>query len=114
MAMRPKKSSCHCLLVPYQNQILSRPGCGKGVGLSSLYSQGFSPRTGTVAVGIDSGGNYVLACRQIAVVVSALSKTSYVLAIDGQDKEEIVPKIWHPVNEQTTGIRRCSGRTWLV
>src|SRR5437667_12794495 len=102
MAMRAKKSSGHYLPVPYQNQILSRPGCGKGVGLPSLYSQGFSPRTGTGAVGIDSGGKAVLACRQIAVVVSALRKASYVLAIDGQDKAEIGPKIWHPVNEQMT------------
>jgi hypothetical protein len=44
----------------------------------------------------------VLACRQVAVVVSALTKASYVLAIDGQDKEEIGPKIWHPVNQQMT------------
>src|SRR5436190_23889800 len=102
MAMRAKKSSWHYLVVPYQSQILSRPGCGIGVGLPSLYSQGFSPRTGTGTVGINSSGNYVLTCRQIAVVISALSKTSYVLAIDGQDKEEIGPKIWHPVNEQMT------------
>ena len=67
-----------------------------------MYSQGFSPRTGTGAVGIDSGGNYMLTCRQVAVVVSAFTKASYVLAIDGQDKEEIGPKIWHPVNEQMT------------
>src|SRR5437588_8866718 len=90
------------LLVPYQNQILSRPGCGVGVGLPSFYSQGFSPRTGTGTVGIRSGGNDVLACRQITVVVSALCKASYVLAIDGQDKAEIGPKIWHPVNQQMT------------
>src|SRR5947208_13510137 len=100
MTMRAKKSSWHYLVVPYQSQILSRPGCGKGVGLPSLYSQGFSPRAGIVTVGIRSGGNDVLTCRQVAVVVSALTKASYVLAIDGHDKEEIGPKIWHPVNEQ--------------
>src|SRR6184192_4891248 len=102
MAMRAKKSSWHYLVVPYQNQIRSRPGCGVGVGLPGFHSQGFSPRTGTGAVGIDSGGKAVLACGQVAVVVSALSKASYVLAIDGQDKEQIGPKIWHPVNQQVT------------
>ena len=88
-------------MVPYQNQIRSRPGCGVGVGLPGFYSQGYSPRTGIVKVGIRSGGNCVLTCRQVAVVVSA-SVASYVLAIDGQDKEDTGPKIWHPVNEQMT------------
>ena len=100
--MRAKKSSWYYLMVPYQNQIRSRPGCSVGVGLPGFYSQGYSPRTGIVKVGIRSGDNDVLACRQIAIVVSALSKASYVLAIDGQDKEDTGPKIWHPVNEQMT------------
>ena len=50
------------LLVPYQNQILSRPGCGVGVGLPSLYSYGFFPGPGTSAIGINSGGKAVLTC----------------------------------------------------
>ena len=70
--------------------------------MSSLHSHGFFPRTGTSAIGINSGGKAVLTCRQVAIVVLALTKASYVLAIDGHDEEEIGPKIWHPVNEQMT------------
>ena len=67
-----------------------------------MYSQGCSPRTGIGTVGINSGGKAVLTCRQVAIVVLALTKASYVLAIDGHDEEEIGPKIWHPVNQQMT------------
>ena len=70
--------------------------------MPSLYSYSFPRRTLTGLIGINPGDNDVLTCRQVAVVVSALSKASYVLAIDGQDKEEIGPKIWHSVNEQMT------------
>src|SRR5437763_17101832 len=99
MAMRAKKSSWHYLVVPYQNQIRSRPGCGVGVGLPGFHSQSCSPRMGTGAVAIRSGGKAVLACWQVAVVVTALRKASYVLAIAGPDKAEIAPNISHQVNQ---------------
>jgi len=67
-----------------------------------LHSQGLSPRALPAWIGINPRCKTVLACRQITIVVSTLTKASYVLAIDGQDKEEIGPKIWHPVNEQMT------------
>jgi hypothetical protein len=67
-----------------------------------LYSYGFSPRTLTGLKGINSGGNYVLACRQVPTVVSAFGKASYVLAVDGQDKAEIAPEVCDPINEQMT------------
>ena len=91
-----------CLRIPYQNQIPSRPGCGIAVGLSSFYSQGLSPRTGTGLMGFSPGGYDVLSGRQIATVVSALAKASHVLAIDGHDKGQILPKIRDPVNEHVT------------
>ena len=42
-------------LVLYENHIASRPGGGVGVGLSSLYRQGFSRRGSTGLVRIDPG-----------------------------------------------------------
>src|SRR5262245_3093638 len=69
-------------LVPHQNQILSRPRCGEGVGLSSLYAQSFAPWALPAGIGINSGDNSVLTCRQVATVVPALGKASYVLTID--------------------------------
>src|SRR5437762_3256746 len=106
MAIMAKKMCRHCLLVPYQDQPLSRPAYGIGVGLASCYSQRFSPRAGTDLIRINSGGKDVLACRHVAIVVSALGKASHVLAIDGQDKAEIAPKICDSVNEQMTCILR--------
>jgi hypothetical protein len=67
-----------------------------------LYSYGFSPRTLTGLKGINAGGNYMLACRQVPIVVSALGKASHVLSIDRQDKAEIAPKICDPIDEQMT------------
>src|SRR6266481_6459847 len=61
-------------LVLYENHILSRPACGVGVCLPSLYRQGFARRASTGLKGIDSGGKAVLTCRQVATVISALSK----------------------------------------
>jgi hypothetical protein len=52
--------------------------------------------------GINAGGNYVLACWQVATVLSALGKAPHVLSIDGQDKAEIAPKICDPSNDQMT------------
>ena len=49
--------------VRHQSHIPSRQGCGKGIGLPSLYSQGFSRRLRTGHVGINPGDNGVLACR---------------------------------------------------
>jgi hypothetical protein len=49
--------------------------------------------------GINSGGNDVLTCRQVATVLSALGKAPHVLAIDGQDKAEIAPEISDPSND---------------
>src|SRR6266480_6603860 len=111
MAMRAKKSSRHKLLISYQNQIPSRPGCGIGVGLSSFYNQGLSPRTLTGLIGINSGGKDVLACRQVPIVVSALGKASHILSVDRQDKAEIAPKICDPSNDQMTRIRWRRGRS---
>jgi hypothetical protein len=70
--------------------------------LPSFDVQSFSRRTGTGLIGINPGDNDVLACRQIATVVSALGKASHVLAVDGQNKAEIAPKVCDPVNEQMT------------
>jgi len=70
--------------------------------MSSLYSQGLSPRTGTGLMGISPGGYDVLTCRQVARVASALAKASHVLAIDGHDKAQILPKIRDPSNDQMT------------
>jgi len=52
-----------CLVASYQNQFPSRPSCGINVSLPSLYSHGLSPRTGTGAIGINSGRQPVLAGR---------------------------------------------------
>src|SRR6266403_5814522 len=102
MAIRAKKMCWHCLLVSYQNQIPSRPSRCIGVGLASFYSQGFSPRTGTDAIGINSSDNDMLACGQVAVVIPALGKASHVLAIDGHDKAKIGPKVGDPINKYMT------------
>src|SRR6266496_4279282 len=102
MAIKAKKMSLHSLPVPYQNQIPSRPGCRVGVSLPSLYSYGFSPRTLTGLKGINPGGNDVLACRQVPIVVSALRKAPHVLSVDRQDKAKIAPKICDPSNDQMT------------
>jgi hypothetical protein len=53
-------------------------------------------------MGISPGGYDVLPGRQIATVASALAKASHVLAIDGHDKAQILPKIRDPSNDQTT------------
>src|SRR5437868_2800958 len=114
MTIRAKKMCRHSLRVPYQNQSPSRPGCGIGVGLSSFYIYGFSPRTLTGVIGINSGDKDVLACRQVPIVVSALGKASHVLSVDRQDKAEIAPKICDPSNDQMTRIRwRCGRSTRL-
>jgi hypothetical protein len=44
-------------------------------------------------MGISPGGYDVLTCRQVTRVASALAKASHVLAIDGHDKAQILPKI---------------------
>jgi len=75
----------------------------------SLYSYSFPRRTLTGLIGINPGDNDVLTCRQVATVVSALGKASHVLSIDGHGKTETAPKIWDPVNEQMTRIRRRRG-----
>jgi hypothetical protein len=98
----PRQDKLSFLLVPYQTQIPSRPGCRIGVGVPSLYGQGLSARTCTGLMGISPDGYDVLAGRQIATVVSALAKGSHVLAIDGHDKAQILPKIRDPVNEHVT------------
>jgi hypothetical protein len=102
MAIRAKKMCRHCLLVPYQNQIPSGPACGKGVGLTGLYSQGLSPRALPAWIGINPGDYDVLACRQVATVVSAFGKASYVLAINGHYKAQIRAEVCDPINEQMT------------
>src|SRR5438477_8562560 len=50
-------------LVFYENHIASRPGCGVGVCLPSLYLHGFLRRASTGLKGINTGGNLVLTCR---------------------------------------------------
>src|SRR5439155_6974568 len=112
MAIRAKKMCRHSLRVFYQNQIPARPGCRVGIGLSSFYSHNFSPRTGTFTIGISSGDNDMLACRQVATVLSALGKASYVLSIDGHDKAEIAPKICDPSNDQMSCICRRRRGPW--
>ena len=74
--------SVSLLLVTYQNQVLSRPGCSIGVSLASFYSQSFFPGTRISAIGINSDGENVLTCRQVAIVVSTLAQACHVLAID--------------------------------
>src|SRR4029453_5701070 len=87
--------------VRHQSHIPSRQACGKGIGLPSLDVQSFSRRTGTGLIGINPGGDDVLACRQVATVASAFGKVSHILAIEREDKDEIAPEICNPVNEQT-------------
>ena len=70
--------------------------------MSSLYSHGCFPGSDTTAVRIDSGDKNVLACRQVGTVASALGKASRVLSVDGQDKDEIFPKICDPSNDHMT------------
>jgi len=53
-------------------------------------------------MGISPGGYDVLTCRQVARVASALAKAPHVLAIDGHDKAQILPKIRDPSNDQMT------------
>src|SRR5882672_11913217 len=98
MAIKAKKMCRHSLWVPYQNQISARPGCCIGVGLPSFYIYGFSPRTLTSLKGSNSGGNDMLACRQVASVISALGKASHILAINRHDKAEIASEVCDPVN----------------
>src|SRR6266480_6984942 len=50
-------------LVLYQSHLPSRQTCGKGIGLPSFDVQSFSRRTGAGLIGINPGGNDVLACR---------------------------------------------------
>jgi hypothetical protein len=69
-------------LVLYQSHIPSRQTGGKGIGLPSFDVQSFSRRTGTGLIGINPGGNDVLAWRQITTVASALGKASHILAVD--------------------------------
>jgi hypothetical protein len=52
--------------------------------------------------GITPDGYDVLPGRQVATVVSAFGKGSHVLAIDGHDKAQILPKIRDAVNEHVT------------
>jgi len=92
----------HQLPVPHESHIPSRQACGKGIGLPSFDVQSFSRRTGTGLIGINPGDNDVLACRQVATVVSALGKASHVLAIDGHDKAKIGPKVGDPINKHMT------------
>src|SRR5215510_14616076 len=80
---RQDKLSCliqwHRLtLVLYQSHAPSRLACGIGIGLPSFYVQSFSRRPDTGFIGTNPSGNGVLACRQIATVMSALGKTSHV------------------------------------
>jgi hypothetical protein len=50
-------------------------------------------------IGINADGNLVLACRQVATVISALAKASHILAVNKHDKAEIAPEVRDPVNE---------------
>src|SRR5437016_4897483 len=102
MAMRAKKTQRHSLLVPYQTQLLSRPGGGIGIGLPGLYSHALSRRALPAGIGINPGGNDMLACRQIATVISALSKASHILAINRHDKAEIAPEVCDPSYDHMT------------
>jgi len=67
-----------------------------------LYSQGRSRWTGTALIGISSSHEHMLTCRQVTTVISAFGKASHVLAINGDDKTKIGPKICDPVNEHLT------------
>jgi hypothetical protein len=69
-------------LIPDQSHTPSRLACGKGIGLPGFDVQRFSRGKDTGLIWINPGGYDVLACRQIATVVSALREASYILAID--------------------------------
>src|SRR5206468_11982595 len=88
------------LRVPYQNQLLSRPCCSVGVGLPGFYGQGFSCRTFTAGIWVTSRRKSVLACRQVAIVISALGKASHVLAINRHDKAQIRSEVCDPIYDQ--------------
>ena len=89
-----------CYSVPfYQLQIPSRPGCCVDVSLPTLNIQGLFPRTGTGLTGISPDGYDVLSCRQVATIIITLAESSDVLAIDGNDKTQILPETRHPVNK---------------
>jgi hypothetical protein len=53
-------------------------------------------------IGVNADLNRVLACRQVATVMSALGKASHILAINIHDKAEIGPEVCDPINEQMT------------
>src|SRR5262245_19595542 len=85
----PQQDKLSCLiqwhrltLVLYQSHTPSRLACGIGIGLPSFDVQSFSRRPDTGFIGTNPSGNGVLACRQIAAVMSALGKASHVFAID--------------------------------
>jgi len=90
------------LRVPYQNQLLSRPCSSVGVGLPGFYGQGFSRRTLTTRIRIYPGRKGVLACRQVAIVISAFSKASHILAIDRYDHAQIGSEVCDPINDHMT------------
>ena len=50
--------------------------------MAGYYSQSFFPGTRISAIGINSGADDVLTCRQVAIVVLTLAQACYVLAID--------------------------------
>jgi hypothetical protein len=101
-AITARTTRRHWLWVPYQNQLLSRPGCSVGVGLPGLYGQGFSRRMLTARIRIYPGRKGVLACRQVAIVISAFGEASHVLAIDRDDKAQIGSKVCDPINDHMT------------
>ena len=70
--------------------------------MSSLYSYGFLSWALPARIGINADGNRVLACWQVATIISALGKASHVLGINIHDKAEIGPKVCDPVDEQMT------------
>jgi hypothetical protein len=72
-----------CLLLIFcQSHILSRPACGVGVCLARYYIQLYLRRFGIASIWIHPHNDGVLTCRQVAAVISALGKASYVLTID--------------------------------
>src|SRR5205814_7497403 len=86
------------LWIPHQNQLLSRPCCGVGVGLPGLYGQGFSRRMLTTRIRVYPGRKSVLACRQVAIVTADFGKASHVLAIDRSDKAQIGSEVCDLIN----------------
>ena len=67
-----------------------------------MYSQCFSPRTDTGAIGIHPHGELVLACRQVAIIALSFGKASDVLAINGYDEAKVGPKVCDAVNKHVT------------